>query len=554
MTQISASLKIDNQPIALDIAAPPHVHAALLADGWRLHELDNQVPDEARLLLITLEKAHSMRLHDAGQVQLLPPVCILMPSEGAHHVDLSAFVRAGVKHFTAIDNIPSICAILQVMLAAQEARGHDWAQSRLFGSGADAREQERLQQWLAEKGAGAPGCCLLLVEMEKLSELNRLVGPRQSDLLLLRAVRRLAAFTRKHELADAFLMRISGARYALGIEQNLPAGRKIFLAGEVYADLARPYSLNGEDVIFPARVALAGWEEGDRPADIIRRANDALHRAARRHPPIAVSDKTQLSAGQYDEHQIEKDLRHAIGLGEIDIVLQPQFSAATGALMGAEALARWNHAKYGPLGAGVLFAVAERSGYMLPLSHHIQEQALQAAAAWHGAAQNLRVSINVTPMDLAQPKFAEGFLSKLQNSGMAAERVTIEITENGLMQDIAANARMLTILRDKGMKIAVDDFGTGHSSLSWLKQLPLDYLKLDPGLTSDINGDPRGQIIVRAVISMAQALDLKVLAEGIENEEQLALIAAEGCDYFQGYLRSKPLTPEAFQAFADITP
>ena len=241
---------------------------------------------------------------------------------------------------------------------------------------------------------------------------------------------------------------------------------------------------------------------------------------------------------QVDPDRLETDLRLALDRGEIGIVFQPQYPVNSEVISGVEALARWNHPHYGPLGAGILFATAERSDYMLPLSAHILGEALRQAAAWPRALSGLRLSINVTAADIAQPQFMPDLLDMVDRSGFPRARLTVEITESGLIHDVDAAAALLRALRTEGLAVAIDDFGTGYSSLAYLKSLPLDYLKIDSGLAQDIAGTARDRIIVRGIIHMAKSLGLKVIAEGVETEEQLDLLAREGCDYYQGFLRS----------------
>jgi EAL domain-containing protein (putative c-di-GMP-specific phosphodiesterase class I) len=219
-------------------------------------------------------------------------------------------------------------------------------------------------------------------------------------------------------------------------------------------------------------------------------------------------------------------------------------------MIGVEALARWNHPQYGSLGAGMLFATAERSDYMLPLSAHIQAEALRQAAAWPDALSHLRLSINVTAADIAQPGFMSQFLALIDGSGFPRARLTVEITESGLIENVGAATALLTALRGEGLAVAVDDFGTGYSSLAYLKSLPLDYLKIDSGLAQDIAGTARDRIIVRGVIHMSKSLGLKVIAEGVETQQQLDLLAREGCDYYQGFLRSAGLSSADLVAMA----
>ncbi len=241
------------------------------------------------------------------------------------------------------------------------------------------------------------------------------------------------------------------------------------------------------------------------------------------------------------------NLQGAIARGEVDVLFQPQVAMATGAIVGVEALARWEHPTLGVLGAEPLFAAAERAGVAAALSDHVQTLALARAAAWPESLGGLRLSVNVTAADLARVDFATRFLDRVRASGFPVARVTAEITESGLIAELGTAAHSLATLRAAGCRVAIDDFGTGYSSLAYLQALPLDYLKIDKALTQDIVGTARDRVIVRAVIGMARALGLTVIAEGVETAEQRDLLAADGCELYQGFLCAEPLDGAALE-------
>lgn len=236
-----------------------------------------------------------------------------------------------------------------------------------------------------------------------------------------------------------------------------------------------------------------------------------------------------------------RDLPRAIEAGEIDILFQPQVSFPTGAVTGVEALARWRHPHLGEVGAEMLLAAADRAGLGLALSDHLQRKALAIAARWPAALAGLRLAINITADDVARTDFAQTMLDRIVASGFAPSRLTLELTESGLIEDLDAAARGFATWRTAGCAIAIDDFGTGYSSLAYLQALPLDYLKMDKALTAGIAGSARDRIVVRGVIAMARSLGLGVIAEGVETEDQRARLANEGCDFYQGYLYAPPL-------------
>jgi diguanylate cyclase len=241
--------------------------------------------------------------------------------------------------------------------------------------------------------------------------------------------------------------------------------------------------------------------------------------------------------------------RAALAERQISIMLQPQFEVATGRLVGAEALARLNHPDLGEVGAGDLFAAADRCDLREELSHLIQESAITLAARWPAALNNLRLAVNLGAEELTD-NYGLRLLDLLGETGFSPERLTLELTEESLIRDLDLATGQLELLRERGVRIAVDDFGTGYSSLAYLKALPLDYLKLDKGMTPDIVGAGKDRIILRAVIAMAKALDISIIAEGVERPEELEMLKAEGCDYFQGFLRAPPLAPDEFENFA----
>jgi len=230
-------------------------------------------------------------------------------------------------------------------------------------------------------------------------------------------------------------------------------------------------------------------------------------------------------------------LEAVIAKEQIGLLFQPQIEPATGRIAGAEALARWN----GAASPEQLFARASAAGLAERLSRLIQRKALRMAGAWEGPLKHLGVSINLLPEDLARPGYEDWLLEEIDRAGVDPKRVTIEITENALIADRSGVAERLTTLREAGVGIAVDDFGTGYASLAYLTSLPLDILKIDRGLITDIVGGSRDRIVVKAMIQLARELDLKVIIEGVECTAQLALLADWGCDLYQGFLGSAAL-------------
>lgn len=238
-----------------------------------------------------------------------------------------------------------------------------------------------------------------------------------------------------------------------------------------------------------------------------------------------------------------EELSAAFEHNQVEILFQPQFASSDNRIVGAEALSRWNHPRLGKIGAEALFDIAERAGHTAELTRHIAGRALAIAAEWPG---DLRLSLNVTPADLAEEHFAQTIVEALADTGFPAARLTLEITEHALVSELDHSAEQLEKLAALGIHIALDDFGAGFCNFAYLKRLPLDCLKLDRSMIEGIVDDERDLAVLRGIVAMAQALGLSVIAEGIETEAQREAIAREGCATWQGFLGAQPMAAEDF--------
>jgi diguanylate cyclase (GGDEF)-like protein len=410
------------------------------------------------------------------------------------------------------------------------------------------RSRQAALDWLGRR-AGLP-TTILLLSISQFDRMNAAYGQVVGDALLGRIARRIERMV-DDVAPDTMVARIAGTEFLIGLTGEVAGSdRATFLARQLIGAVGQPFSAGDHLIRLIARCGIAQARAEDDVTQLLRRAGTALSDARQAGGEGIRILSAEKHSRQVDADRLETDLRLALDRGEIGIVFQPQYPVDSARISGVEALARWNHPHYGPLGAGILFATAERSDYMLPLSAHIQAEALRQAAAWPRALADLRLSINVTAADIAQPGFMASLLGLVDGSGFPRSRLTVEITESGLIEDMDSAVQLLDRLREAGLRVAIDDFGTGYSSLAYLKALPLDYLKIDRALAQDIAGSRRDRVIVRGVIQMAKSLGLEVIAEGVETEQQLALLAHEGCDYFQGFLRSAAVDSAELAALA----
>lgn len=416
--------------------------------------------------------------------------------------------------------------------------------------GAD-QAQARIDEWLAEakaQGQVAP-IHVMLLALRRFDTVNLAYGERAGDSALVEIATRILRFADDQFDREWIASRLGGGHFLLALNEPSSRERWEWLAETLAETISRPIGNIGNlgAVRLSPRVALIRAMPSENSRRVFDRLAHTLARLDGQHGRRVLWSDGDTVLGGRTVTQLEADLLSALHRDEIEILYQPQFAAADDRLVGAEALARWQHPELGRIGAGALFGIAERVDQVAQLSHHIAMLALAGAAAW---PEPLRLSLNVTPSDLALPSFAEDIAQAIEDTGFAPERLTLEIVEQSLVGDLERTATLLAGLVERGIRVGLDDFGAGFCNFRYLKLLPVHYLKLDRSMVDDIAGDPRDLAVFRAIVAMAKALDLEVIAEGIETEEQRALIAREGCDYYQGFLRAAPMSADEFRALA----
>jgi EAL domain-containing protein (putative c-di-GMP-specific phosphodiesterase class I) len=256
----------------------------------------------------------------------------------------------------------------------------------------------------------------------------------------------------------------------------------------------------------------------------------------------------EMNVRAVERHTLEVALRRALEQKEFILLYQAQVSFKTGRVVGTEALIRWQHPERGLVAPSGFISAAEESGLIEPIGRWVLSSACTQARSWQQQGfQPVRIAVNISARQLLDPKEFLHYVNRvLDETGLAPQLLELEMTESMLLSNVEDNAAVLRKLGDLGVRIAVDDFGTGYSSLAYLKQLPIDSLKIDRTFVRDIESDPEDAAIIKAIIAMAHGLKLKVTAEGVENRGQLEELRKLGCDEYQGYLLSRPLSAEDF--------
>jgi len=465
---------------------------------------------------------------------------LALTADGDRLADLMA---AGATHFL-IDRGDD-AELLQALRFAARRTSRDPADRRARSFGEEAGPAE-IGGWIDTRLGEGLQVGVLMIALSRLDILNAARGRAAGDALIAEARAQVEAVTQA-------LLGPAGTVFAPGggdmiVASAAAAAVLLRLAAALDAALAKPLAIGDRRAVLGSRWGMAQSGPSDDAASLLRRAAEALV-AAKASDGATIRVAGPEGAAPLDSLAI--DLHLAIERGEIDVLFQPQAPIDGRHVTGVEALARWRHDRLGQLGADALFAAADRADLGVALSDHIQELVLARIARWPRSLSGLRVSLNLTAGDLGRPGFAALFLARVAASGVPAGRLTVEITETGAIRNLEVAAAVLADLRAAGLRVALDDFGTGYSSLAYLTALPLDYLKLDKALALGIEESARHRGVVRAVMTLARSLGMAVIAEGIETEAQRALLSAEGCTLYQGYLLAEPLDEGALAAMME---
>lgn len=406
---------------------------------------------------------------------------------------------------------------------------------------------ERLDELLVQEES----CALLFIDLDRFKQVNDTHGHAAGDELLRQASQRLAQITPDSALVarpggDEFVIALPGATH----EEAERIGQA------VCTHLALPFRLRGSDHFLGASVGIAYAPEHATSRDQLMRAADlAMYAAKNQGRGRCVVFAPVLDAQLRERLQLQTELRHAIGNGELRLHYQPRVRPEDGRVTSAEALVRWQHPERGLLFPGLFVPLAEESELIESLGLWVMNEACAQMARWQLAGVGLpRVSINVSPRQLASGTLLHEVRAALDRHGVAPQALEIEVTESLLVGDARDAREQLQELRRWGLQIALDDFGTGYSSMSTLRQLPIDVMKVDRAFIMDLGKDDAALAVTRAIMALADSLHMHTVAEGIETEDQAALLRDLGCDELQGYLYAKPLPPEQFVALPGLVP
>jgi diguanylate cyclase (GGDEF)-like protein len=549
---------------ALGLTPAPHWNLPLLAVGWALA----CVCAGGSLCIVAAQRRSASYLRprwqavvalclgatiaignatvvNAASVQLLTQPQV---SSRTSVATLSALASLGVPALLALLLMTSVLEarfrkLLQrtrdeVKRAAQTDRLTELPNRSMFEEGLQvaAIRADRLQHTLA----------LLFINVDGLKAVNESFGQAMGDSVLREMAQRLRVTAGPQEI----VARAGGDEFLLMLEGNPTADDAAQLAGRVLSGMNELCRLEDHEISMSCSVGVAMYPAHGSATKLIAHAAAAMHHAKRRGGGAHSFFEERMVAGAREQVELLQDLRRAIANKELELHYQPKIHAPSGQITGAEALMRWKHPQRGMVGPNVFIPLAERYGLIIALGNWLIKDVCRQIRAWQEQGLRMRVAINLSVHQLRQADLVENIVDALQRNHIEPSLLTCEITESAAMDDTRITLQVIERLSAAGVHLSIDDFGTGYSSLSYLRQLAAQELKIDRSFVLDLETSADARAIVDAVVKLAQALGLKVVAEGVETEEQQEILRRLGCNELQGYLFAKPMPAAALALWA----
>ena len=401
-------------------------------------------------------------------------------------------------------------------------------------------------------------CAVIHLDLYKFHQLNDSLGHQAGDVLLKSIAQRLESSIdwvngteTDQEQSKPFLARIGGDEFAVIVPDLSEASEAVEVANHIHGCFVRPFVFGSREFYVTASMGVSICpQDGDSNDTLLRKACAATAYAKEHGLKTPYIYSSEINAQMNERFHLEHMMHRALEKDQLKLVYQPKICVNTGHVIGAETLMRWELPGGESVSPEKFIPIAEETGLILPFGEWAFKSSCQQLHEWQMKGyENLHLAVNVSPIQFQDENFLEYIATTLQATDVEAHQLTIEVTETLLMQNVQASSKILSRMRELGLRVSIDDFGTGYSSLNYLKNFSADELKIDRSFLSHVPEDRDNCAIIKAIVGMARGLGLSVVAEGIENTEQLDFIRQEECDEFQGFLVGKPMPADEFENF-----
>jgi predicted signal transduction protein with EAL and GGDEF domain len=544
------------------------------ADG--LEAIEVFVKERPDLVFLDVEMPGMTGLEVCQRIRKMPqgesiPIMIVTGSDDRRSID-QGFEAGATQYKTKPVNWSLLGRDVQYMLRAsnafnalkrQEDRLRYLAYYDPLTSLPNRRSfNEQLNRILKRSQRHDTNAALLFIDLDHFKRINDSIGHARGDRLLVEIAKRLTLELREDDAINYFtensaqeqdfdadsgteIARLGGDEFTVVLSDVAKPGDIEIVAKRILNSLSKPISLQSHNPVVTPSIGIAMFpQDGTDPDTLVRNADTAMYVAKAEGRACYRFYDEEMNARAVEQLKMEEELRHAMRNDELELRYQPQVDTRTGSVVSMEALVRWKHPERGMVSPVEFIPVAESTGQIIELGEWVMGAVARHCLEWDALGLNdFRVGVNISPLQFNQKNLPEWIADFLRQSGLPAERLELELTESAIMNDAETNIAKLAELKSLGLEVAVDDFGTGYSSLSYLKRFPIDTLKIDQSFVADLDS-PDGAAIVDAILALSKTLNLRSIAEGIEDEHQLAYLVDKGCDLLQGYYFARPIYPE----------
>ncbi|MBL8521298.1 MAG: EAL domain-containing protein [Betaproteobacteria bacterium] len=397
---------------------------------------------------------------------------------------------------------------------------------------------DRLVQSLAQAKREGWQLAVMFIDLDRFKNINDTLGHAVGDEVLREMARRLSTILRDSDT----VARVGGDEFVVVLSHAQP-GDLVTITTKMMSELSMPVTSDGQELRVTPSIGVASFPaDADDPLRLLSQADAAMYHAKSKGRRNVQFYASSMSHARQERLKLENDLHHALARKQLELYYQPRIDLRSGAVASFEALIRWHHPEHGTVEPGVFIPIAEDSGLIMPIGDWVIDEACRQLTRWHEAGMPFAsVSVNISARQFFDTRLPDRVRRALEAATLDGSQLELEITESVLMAHTTETQSVFAGLKDLGVKLSIDDFGTGFSSLAYLKRFQVDNLKIDHSFVRDIGTDADDAAIVQAIVGLARSLQLRVIAEGVETREQLAFLADCGCDEAQGYLFARPL-------------